>query len=321
MRRARGRAGAKGTAGAGPRAIAVAAVATAALVLTACGDSGSGPDANGKLRVVATTTQVGDLVRHVAKDRAEVTQMLQPGSDPHEYEPRPSDALAVAKASLVFRSGGEVDDWLGGVVDQAGGDAREIALLDHVRRLKDDPHWWQDASNAHRAVAAIRDALVEADPENARTYRLNARAYQEGLQQLDAAVAACADQLPEGRRKLVTSHDSLGYYARRYRFEVVGAAIPSLSTQAQPSAAATQRLVDQIERQRVPAIFPESALNPKLERAIAREAGAKVAPPLWADALGPKGSPAATYDGALKANTRTIVDALGEGRVRCELPR
>ena len=298
---------------------AAVVVAAAAALLAGCS---SGDDsASGRPRVVATTTQVADMVRQVAGDRAEVTQVLRPGSDPHEYEPRPSDALAIAGARVVFRSGGDVDGWLGGVIDQAGGDAREVTLIDAdgVRRLGDDPHWWQDARNAQFAVAAIRDALVRADPGHAVAYRRDARVYQERLMGLDAAIAACTDRLPRERRKLVTSHDSLGYYARRYGFEVVGAAIPSQSSQAQPSAAATQRLVDQIRSQHVPAIFPESALNPKLEEAIARDAHARVAPPLWADALGPPGTPGATYADALRANTRTIVGALGGGSVKCRL--
>jgi ABC-type Zn uptake system ZnuABC Zn-binding protein ZnuA len=297
----------------------VSAGLTTAALLAGC--TSRGGDSGGRPRVVATTTQVADMVRHVAGDRAQTTQILRPGSDPHEYEPRPSDALAIANARVVFRSGGDVDDWLSGVVDQAGGGARVVTLIDAdgVRRLGDDPHWWQDARNAQFAVAAIRDALVEADPDGAPTYRRNARVYQEQLMELDARIAGCADRLPQKSRKLVTSHDSLGYYARRYGFQIVGAAIPSLSSQAQPSAAATQRLVDRIRAEHVPAIFPESALNPKLERAIARDAGARVAPPLWADALGPPGSSGATYAGALAANTRTIVGALGEGRVKCRL--
>jgi ABC-type Zn uptake system ZnuABC Zn-binding protein ZnuA len=270
---------------------------------------------------VATTTQVADLVRRVAGDEAEVTQVLRPGSDPHEYEPRPSDALAISNARVVFRSGGDVDAWLGGLIDQAGGDAREVTLIEAagVRRLGDDPHWWQDARNAQFVVAAIRDALVRADPDNAVAYRRNARIFQEQLMGLDQEIAACADRIPPERRKLVTSHDSLGYYAHRYGFTVVGAAIPSLSSQAQPSAAATKRLVDQIRSERVPAIFPESALSPKLEEAIARDAHARVAPPLWADSLGPPGTAGATYAGALKANTRTIAGALGAGKVKCRL--
>ena len=299
------------------RYAAVIAAVGAATLLAACGESGKADD--GKLQIVATTTHAADLTRQVAGNRAEVTQLLKPGADPHEYEPRPSDARALTDARIVIRSGGDVDEWLGDLVDQAGGDAETVTLIDAVEREGDDPHWWQDARNAQFAVAAIRDALAEADPENATAYRRNARAYQERLMQLDAQVAGCIDALPAERRKLVTSHDSLGYYARRYRLEVIGAAIPSLSTQAQPSAASTERLVRQIRRERVPAVFPESAIDPKLERAIAREADARVAPALWADALGPDGSAADTYAGALAANTRTIVDALGEGKARCRI--
>jgi ABC-type Zn uptake system ZnuABC Zn-binding protein ZnuA len=224
--------------------------------------------------------------------------------------------MALAEATVVFRSGGEVDDWLGDLVDQAGGDATTTVLIDSVKSEGDDPHWWHDANNAQLAVAAIRDALVEADPEGAETYRRNTRAYGETLIELDRDVADCADRLPRERRKLVTTHDSLRYYAARYGFDVVGAAIPSLSSQAQPSAAATEDLVQQIRDEQVPAIFPEQSLDPRLEEAIAREADATVAPPLWADTLARDGA-ASTYVGAMERNTQTIIAALSEGRLTC----
>ena len=267
--------------------------------------------------MVATTTQVADLTKAVAGDRIDVKEILRPGSDPHEYEPRPSDAEAVARARVVIRSGGDVDEWLSGLLDQAGGDATTVTLIDHVAKQGDDPHWWQDPRNAVPAVDAIRDALVKADSGGAAGYKQRAAAEVKRLQQLDSGLAACVGKLPPAERKLVTTHDALGYYARRYGFTVVGAAIPSLSTQAQPSAAATKRLVDQIRREHVAAVFPESALNPKLEEAIARDAGARVGGALYADTLGPAGSPGATYAGALAANTRTIVSALSRGRVTC----
>ena len=107
------------------------------------------------------------MARAVAGDRVKVEQYLEPGSDPHEYEPRPSDAQAVAGAKVVIRSGGEVDGWLRGLIDQAGGDAQVTTLIDHVARYDDDPHWWQDPRNAARATEAIREALTKADPEGA----------------------------------------------------------------------------------------------------------------------------------------------------------
>ena len=137
------------------------------------------------------------------------------------------------------------------------------------------------------------------------------------LERLDRRVAACIGRLPRDRRKLVTSHDALRYYTDRYGLESVGAVIPSLSTQAQPSSKAVNRLVAQIRRERVRAIFPESALNPKIEKAVARESGAGVGGALWADALGPEGSRGATYIGSIEANTDTIVRGLSGGEERC----
>ena len=289
----------------------------ASLALPGCRDSGA--NAPG---VVATSTQVADITRAVAGDRVKVAQILEPGSDPHDYEPRPSDAAALAKSKVVIRSGGEVDDWLAGLLDQAGGDARVVTLEDHVERIPDDPHWWQDPRNGVLAVEAIKAALIEADPRGAHGYEARAAAYAGRLRTLDEDIAACVAKLRPQERKLVTGHDALGYYARRYGFTVIGAAIPSRSSQAQPSGRATKRLTDQIRAAKVNAIFPEQALNRKLETAIARDAGAEVGGSLWADALGPPGSTGATYLGSLAANTRTIVSGLSDGRLTCaRLPR
>jgi ABC-type Zn uptake system ZnuABC Zn-binding protein ZnuA len=231
--------------------------------------------------VVATTTQVADFVRNIGGRRVEVHQILQPNADPHEYEPRPSDVKTVTGAALAVRSGGDVDDWLQDVIDNAGGDAPVLTLSEHVHTRSDDagdldPHWWQDPRNAELAVRAIRDALVKADPGGAATYRRNAAGYLRRLDRLDQQTAACVDRIPLRLRKLVTTHDALGYYAARYGLEVIGAVIPSLSTQAQPSAGDIQQLIDQIERTGVKAIYPESSVNPKLEQAVARESGAIV---------------------------------------------
>ena len=282
----------------------------------ACGDdSGSG---SGRT-VVATTTQVADLVREVGGGRVSVDGMLRPGGDPHEYEPRPSDVAAVARADVVFRSGGEVDGWLGDVIDDAGGDAQVVSLIDSVDRMDDDPHWWQDPRNAERAVETIRARLTRLDPGGRTEYRRNAARLERRLRTLDARIAACVDRVPAAKRRIVTTHDALGYFARRYGIEVVGAVIPSLSTQAQASAGDVQRLVDQIRREHVQAVFPESSVNPDIERAIAREAGASIGGKLYADSLGPKGSAGETYVGALSADAAALVDGMSGGRVSCRL--
>ncbi|HYI99218.1 MAG TPA: metal ABC transporter substrate-binding protein [Thermoleophilaceae bacterium] len=294
----------------------LALAGAAALVAGGCGDDASSSSA--EVTAVATTTQVGDLARAVGGDRVDVRQLLRPNSDPHGYEPRPSDAAAVADADVVLRSGGDLDEWLGDLIENVGGDAPVIDLSESVDTADDDdPHWWQDPRNAVRAVAGIEAALAEADPDGRDRYRRRAGAYVARLGRLDRDVAACIERIPPRQRRLVTTHDALGYYADRYGIEVVGAVLPSLSTAAQPSAGDTERVVDQIERQDVEAIFPESSVDPKLERAIARETGAEVGRPLWADALGPEGSDGETYVESIASNTAALVDGLTGGAVRC----
>ena len=294
----------------------VSLLLVAAVAAAGCGSDGDGAG-GGRVRAVAPTTQAADLLRAVGGDRVELTGLLSPNSDPHDYEPRPSDARAVAEAALVVRSGGELDHWLDDVVANAGGNARELTLIDHVQTIGDDPHWWQDPRNAALAVKAIAGALAEADPDGADEYRANADAYAARVERLDAAIARCMAAVPARERRLVTTHDALGYFARRYDIEVIGAVIPSLSSQAQPSAGDTDRLVRQIRAEGVKTIFPESALNPRLEDAIAREAGAEVGEPLWADALGPAGSSGATYLDATAANADALVRGFTGGAQSC----
>jgi zinc/manganese transport system substrate-binding protein len=299
--------------------ILAALLALIAAVAVGCSSTGT---SDGHPHVVATTTQAADLTRAVAGTRAEVHGLLRPNSDPHEYEPRPSDAKALAGAKLVIRSGGELDDWLAGLVKNAGGNPRQLTLIDSVKKLpgdsgKPDPHWWQNPRNAELAVAAIRDALTKADPCGRADYARNAARYTARLKRLDAGIRSCIARVPRAQRKLVTSHDALGYYTRAYGIDLIGAVIPSRSSQAQPSAGDTARLVATIKRERVKAVFPESSLNPKLERAISREAGASVGQALWADALGPKGSDGATYVDSLESNTAALVEGFSGGKVRC----
>lgn len=294
------------------RTLAIAAAALTAGLLGACGSDGGPGDAR---TVVATTTQVADLARAVAGDRAEVRQILRPNSDPHDYEPRPSDVKAVAGATVVLRSGGGLDDWLGEVLDNAGADAEATTLIDAVRAGRRgravDPHWWQNPRNALAAVRRIRDVLSAADPGGRGEYAANAAGYLARLRGLDAAIARCMRSIPADRRRLVTDHDALGPYAERYDIEVVGTVIPGRTTQAQASAGEVVRLARTIRSSGVRTIFPQGSGNARLVRAVAREAGTSVGPALYADTLGPAGSPGATYTGSLRFNTRALAAGFG----------
>jgi ABC-type Zn uptake system ZnuABC Zn-binding protein ZnuA len=307
-----------------PRAGRLALVA--ALITGACFSFAAA--ASGGPSVVATTTQIGDWVRQVGGAQVRLHQILQPNTDPHEYEPRPADVLAAAGAKIVFENGDALDAWAGKIVSQAGGKRDVVVLGDHVpiRRSGDksgpeasryDAHWWHDPRNAEAAVAQIRDALARVDPEHAGAYRANAARYLAQLRRLDATIAACLRRIPRSERKLVTDHDAFGYFAARYGLTVVGAVIPSQTTQAQPSAGATARLIALIRREHVRAVFPESSINPRLARTIARETGATSSYTLYGDALGPAGSPGAAYLSMELANADAIARGLSGGRIRC----
>jgi len=283
--------------------------------LAGCGEDEAGGD--GAISVVATTTQLGDFARQVGGTRADVHQILPPNADPHDYEPRPSDARALEGADVVLRSGGDLDEWLSELIDNSGTDAARVDVSRSVDLRKDDPHWWQDPRNAVRAVGAIERALAKADPAGRARYERNAGAYRARLRRLDASVARCIDELPRDARKLVTTHDALGYYAARYGLELIGAVIPSLSSQAQPSSKGIGELVDLIREENVKAIFPESSLSSKLEDAVSRESGASVGGELWADTLGPEGSSGATYVESIASNTERIVRGLSGGELSC----
>jgi ABC-type Zn uptake system ZnuABC Zn-binding protein ZnuA len=303
------------------RTPALLLIALALALVSGCGDEDEG-EAGASIDAVATTTHVADLVRQVGGERIGVDGIMPSGADPHDFEPRPSDAAALSEADVVFRSGGDIDEWLGELIESAGGDATEVMLLDSVSGMEGeggelDPHWWQDPRNAILAVAAIRDALAEADPDGRAGYERNAATYTRELRRLDTDIERCIQRVPPDKRKLVTTHDALGYFAERYDIEVIGAVIPSLSTQAQPSARDVNELVEQIEDEGVEALFPEVAVSQRLEQAISRESGAEVGRELWTDSLGPDGSGAETYLDAMRANAAALAEGMSGGRVRC----
>ena len=306
-------------------AVLATAAVPAALALSACTPA---PGAGGKLDVVATTTQIGDWARAVGGGDVAVHQILQPNTDPHEYEPRPSDVAAVAGAKLVLLNGDGLDGWIAKVVSQSGGHPLVADLGGRVPvRLpgessgpaasRFDPHWWHDPVNARAAVAAIRDRFVRADPKHASVYRRNAASYLARLRALDRAVRACIGRISAPARKLVTDHDAFEYFAHRYGIRIVGAVIGSQTTAAQPSSGGTADLVSLIQRERVAAVFPETSINSKLARAIARQTGAASNLTLYGDTLGPKGSRGATYLGMEAANAAAMARGLSGGAVRC----
>jgi len=298
------------------RSLWLSVLALALAPLAGCGTSVSSAPA-GVVKVVATTTQLGDFVHAVGGGRVQVVQVLQPNNDPHEYEPRPRDAEALLHAPLVFESGDGLDRWMGKVVAASGAHPRVVTL---APARSSDPHWWHDPRNVETAIPRIRDALARANPSAAALYARNAGAYLARVRRLDRGIAACMRRVPVAQRKLVTDHDAFGAFARRYGIEVVGAVIPSQSTEAAPSAGDLARLIRTIRRERVHAVFPETSVNAKLAQAIARETGASSGYKLYGDTLGPAGSDGATYLAMERHNADAMVRGFTAGRQRCAIP-
>lgn len=282
------------------------------------------------LMIVATTTQISDFARQVGGDAADVTQILQPNSDPHDYEPRPEDVEATARAQLVFVNGQNLDPWMGEVVSDSGGDPTVVDLSqDLPERLPGeaegeeaseyDPHWWHDPTNVEAAVNEIRDAMVEAGPDNSGTYEQNADAYLTEIQNLDAGIQTCMDEVPADERKLVTDHDAFSYFTERYGVNAIGAVIPSQTTQGQPSAGETADLIELVQNENVRAVFPESSVNPELAQTIANETGASADYTLYGDTLGPEGSDGDTYLKMETANADAMVQGFTGGQQSCSI--
>jgi ABC-type Zn uptake system ZnuABC Zn-binding protein ZnuA len=280
--------------------------------------------------VVATTTQIGDFARQVGGNAVDVHQILAPNTDPHDYEPRPDDVTTTAGAKIVFTNGDNLDAWMGKVVSDSGSDAK-IADLGATVPVKlpgessgpeasqYDPHWWHDPRNAEAAVHQIAAQLTAIDPRDRATFDANAAAYEAKLKALDAGISRCLDGVPAASRKLVTDHDAFGYFANRYGIQVVGAVIPSQTTQAQPNAQDLSDLANLVRNQGVKAIFPESSLSPKLAETIASETGATTDYTLYGDTLGPSGSSGNTYLHMEQANADQMVKGFTGGKAGCEV--
>jgi ABC-type Zn uptake system ZnuABC Zn-binding protein ZnuA/ABC-type Mn2+/Zn2+ transport system permease subunit len=309
------------------RGLALAGAVGAVLLIAGCGGSGSD---SGKVAVVATTTQIGDFAREVGGDKVDVHQILAPNTDPHDYEPRPDDVTTTADAKIIFENGDNLDSWMDKVVDDSGSDAKVVDLGAGVpvklpgessgpEASQYDPHWWHDPRNAEAAVRKITTQLSAIDPKDKATFAANGAAYEAKLKALDSGIAHCFQSVPASDRKLVTDHDAFGYFANRYGIQVVGAVIPSQTTQAQPNAQDLSDLADVVRSEHVKAIFPESSLSPKLAETIASQTGATADHTLYGDTLGPGGSSGDTYLKMEAANANSMIEGFTGGQSRCEI--
>jgi manganese/iron transport system substrate-binding protein len=270
---------------------------------------------------------ITDWTEKVGGDEIEVTGILDPGADPHVYEPVPADSRAMEDADLIFYNGHNLEPELVKVMNGTGiSEEKTLAVAEVITPFDyeyegqrvPDPHVWGDVENAIKMVKAIRDRLIELSPEDKAEFTENANQYIEKLKQLDRWIIEQIQTIPANQRQLVTTHDAFQYYARAYGLEVTGTLI-GISTEEQPSAQRVKNLSNAVKESKVPAIFAETTINPALIKTVAREAKVKLAErELYSDSIGAPNSDANSYIGMLVVNTRTIVTALGGNYTRFE---
>lgn len=265
-----------------------------------------------RVNVVASFSILGDLVRNVGGDRVSVTTLVGPNSDVHVYSPTPADAKKLADAKLVFINGLGLEGWLPRLVQSAGGKASIVTATAGIAPLTQgsdaDPHAWQSVANAIIYVGNIRDALVAADPASAEAFRGNADVYLAKLDAVDREVRAVVAQIPESRRRVISTHSAFGYFAVAYGVEFI--APVGVSTESEASARDIARIITQVRSAKIPAVFLENISDPRLIRRISAETGAKVGGTLYSDSLTAEKGEAPTYIEMVRHNIKALTSAL-----------
>jgi zinc/manganese transport system substrate-binding protein len=276
--------------------------------------------AQDKVKVVTTFSILADLAKNVGGDRVEIVSLVPVNGDAHVYAPSPADAKKLADARVVFTNGLGFEGWIPRLVKASGTKAAVIVATKGIkpRKMEEDghghghaeadPHAWQSVANAKLYVANIRDALIAADPAGKGTYDDNATTYTNKLDRLETEVKAEVARIPADRRRIITTHDAFGYFKAAYGVDFI--APQGVSTESEASAKDVAKIITQIKKQKIPAVFVENISNPALLERIAAETGAKIGGTLYSDALTDEKGKAPTYIDMMKHNIRTLSAAL-----------
>jgi zinc/manganese transport system substrate-binding protein len=276
----------------------------------------------GRLKVVATFSILGDMVRNVGGERVEVATLVGPNGDAHVYSPTPADGRRLTEARIVFTNGLKFEGWIDRLVKSSGTKAVKVEAAKGVKPLKSedeghghghdhggaDPHAWQSIGNAKIYVANIRDALIAADEAGKATYEANAASYLKQLDEVEAEVKGLVVKIPPERRRIITSHDAFRYFEEAYGIDFV--APQGVSTESEASAKDVARIIQQIKREKIAAIFVENVSDARLMERISKETGARIGSQVYSDALSEAGGPAGTYIDMMRHNIRAFSAAL-----------
>ena len=280
-----------------------------------------------KLPVVATFSILGDIVANVGGNRVDVKSLVGPNGDAHVYSPSPADAKTLADARVIVTNGLGFEGWLARLIKSSNTKAPNVVASKGIKPRKlagkhshghghshghshadGDPHAWQSVANVKIYVANIRDGLTKADPAGKATYEANAAAYLARLDGLEDEVKDAVSKITPERRKIITTHDAFGYFKDAYGVDFI--APQGVSTDSEASARDVARIITQIKKQKIPAVFMENISDTRLLTQIAGETGAKVGGTLYSDALTDEKGPAPTYIDLIRHNIRTLSAAL-----------
>jgi zinc/manganese transport system substrate-binding protein len=275
-----------------------------------------GAEADDKLKVAASFSILGDMVRQVGGDRVEVVTFVGPNGDAHVYEPTPADAKALSESKLLFINGLGLEGWMMRLETSSGFKGEVVTLSVGVKprqmvednKTVTDPHAWQDLANGKIYAANIRDALIAADPAGKATYEANAKKFIDAMTEMEGRVKAAIAKLPPERRKVITTHDAFGYFGAAYGLDFI--APEGVSTESEASPQDVAKIIDQIKRLHVPAVFLENVTDRRLLDQIARETNAKIGGTLYSDALSAPDGPAGTYLDMFRNNIEVLSAAL-----------
>lgn len=283
----------------------------------------------GKLKVLATTSIVSNVVSLVGGEEIETTILLPLGSDPHGFEPTPQDITKILDADVIFANGAGLEEFLDNLIESAGAQnkvvyvSRGIELrqvesqplqegktdIEDDDQIGGDPHTWVDPNNVMIWVHNIKETLSELDPQDAEYFQVNSEKYEGALKELDIWIREEVASVPEANRKIVSDHNLLGYFADQYGFEQVGAVIPSYSTLAEPSASELAKLEDAVKELGVKAVFVGNTVNPNLATRVAEDTGTNLVF-IYSGSLTEPGGEAGSYIDYIRYNVQTIVGAL-----------
>lgn len=289
------------------------------------------------LRVVASFSILGDMVKEVGGERIALSTIVGPNSGAHSFEPTPQDATALAQAQVLVLNGLDFEGWLPRLILAAGfkgeqvlaskgvevrhlnaaEQAREVSHAhgksdSHEHHSDVDPHAWQSLTNGMIYVKNIADGLSQADPRGRAYYQGRAQTYIAQLKTLDTEIRQTFAAIPPEKRKVITSHDAFGYFAQAYGIQFIS--VVGLSNEAEPSAKDLAAIVDMAKKEHISGVFVENTSNSKLAKQIARETGAKVGGTLYSDALAPGDQPASTYLGMFSWNAGRLSYVLNSSR-------